>query len=92
MNHYSLFRLSLLADVAERLRRLTRNQFPSGSVGSIPTVCGCTTFAFNTRIYYHYPGIISIRNWQPVTGKTGPIRELNPGPLTPKARIMLLDQ
>ena len=28
-----------LADVAERLRRLTRNQFPSGSVGSIPTVC-----------------------------------------------------
>ena len=27
------------ADVAEWLRRLTRNQFPSGSVGSIPTVC-----------------------------------------------------
>ena len=26
------------ADVAERLRRLTRNQIPSGSVGSNPTV------------------------------------------------------
>ena len=27
------------ADVAEWLRRLTRNQFPSGSVGSNPTIC-----------------------------------------------------
>lgn len=27
------------AAVAERLRRLTRNQFPTGSVGSIPTGC-----------------------------------------------------
>jgi hypothetical protein len=29
----------LCADVAEWLRRLTRNQFPSGSVGSNPTIC-----------------------------------------------------
>ena len=28
------------AVVAERLRRLTRNQIPSGSVGSKPTNCG----------------------------------------------------
>ena len=27
------------ADVAEWLRRLTRNQIPSGSVGSSPTDC-----------------------------------------------------
>ncbi len=27
------------ADVAEWLRRLTRNQFPFGSVGSNPTIC-----------------------------------------------------
>ena len=27
------------ADVAEWLRRLTRNQIPSGSVGSNPTIC-----------------------------------------------------
>ena len=29
-----------MAVVAEWLRRLTRNQFPSGSVGSNPTDCG----------------------------------------------------
>ena len=31
--------LNRLAVVAEWLRRLTRNQFPSGSVGSNPTNC-----------------------------------------------------
>ena len=31
----------LIADVAEWLRRLTRNQIPSGSVGSNPTICEC---------------------------------------------------
>ena len=31
-----------LADVAEWLRRLTRNQFPSWSVGSNPTICVMT--------------------------------------------------
>ena len=41
---FTLFHVRILADVAERLRRLTRNQFPSGSVGSIPTVCDCATF------------------------------------------------
>ena len=30
-----------IADVAEWLRRLTRNQIPSGSVGSNPTICDC---------------------------------------------------
>ena len=39
------------AVVAERLRRLTRNQIPSGSVGSNPTNCGdflhfCSFFCF----------------------------------------------
>jgi hypothetical protein len=32
--------LEYRAVVAERLRRLTRNQIPSGSVGSNPTDCG----------------------------------------------------
>ena len=36
------------ADVAEWLRRLTRNQFPSGSVGSNPTICA----AFGTSLVY----------------------------------------
>jgi hypothetical protein len=33
------FALTTKAVVAERLRRLTRNQIPSGSVGSNPTDC-----------------------------------------------------
>ena len=36
------------ADGAEWLRRLTRNQFPSGSVGSNPTICA----AFGTSLVY----------------------------------------
>ena len=32
--------------MAEWLRRLTRNQFPSGSVGSSPTDCGLVLFCF----------------------------------------------
>jgi hypothetical protein len=52
-----------VADVAEWLRRLTRNQFPSGSVGSNPTVCGRGTRSVRTgtidpqgRISYSYGG------------------------------------
>ena len=35
------------AVVAEWLRRLTRNQFPSGSVGSNPTNCEFSNFYYN---------------------------------------------
>ena len=43
------------ADVAEWLRRLTRNQFPSGSVGSNPTICAAfgTSFVYRTA-FLHY--------------------------------------
>ena len=34
----------MAADVAEWLRRLTRNQIPSGSVGSNPAVCDLFLF------------------------------------------------
>ena len=38
--------------MAERLRRLTRNQIPSGSVGSNPTDCGFLGFGFLiTKLY-----------------------------------------
>ncbi len=40
--------LKYRAVVAERLRRLTRNQIPSGSVGSNPTDCG---FFFNYEMF-----------------------------------------
>ncbi len=36
--------LDIMAVVAEWLRRLTRNQIPSGSVGSNPTDCETTLF------------------------------------------------
>ena len=36
---FTCFIIKRLAVVAEWLRRLTRNQFPSGSVGSNPTNC-----------------------------------------------------
>ncbi len=38
-----------VAVVAEWLRRLTRNQFPSGSVGSSPTDCGIQFLALARR-------------------------------------------
>ena len=41
------------AAVAEWLRRLTRNQIPSGSVGSNPTNCGwyfVLTITINTNL------------------------------------------
>jgi hypothetical protein len=38
------------AVVAEWLRRLARNQFPSGSVGSNPTNCGSSFFSKYTDI------------------------------------------
>ena len=37
-------RAQMWAVVAEWLRRLTRNEFPSGSVGSNPTDCGKAPF------------------------------------------------
>src|SRR3989442_14831883 len=40
------------AVVAERLRRLTRNQLPSGSVGSNPT--GCVHFCVPKRKKNHF--------------------------------------
>ena len=39
----------LYADVAEWLRRLTRNQFLSGSVGSNPTICALYWLAIMKR-------------------------------------------
>ena len=43
----------VLADVAEWLRRLTRNQFPSWSVGSNPTICVMISlfFQFNRDLF-----------------------------------------
>ena len=40
------------AVVAEWLRRLTRNQIPSGSVGSNPTSCECKSFFIERLIFY----------------------------------------
>ena len=40
------------ADVAEWLRRLTRNQFPSGSVGSNPTICAAFGFP-STELHFY---------------------------------------
>jgi hypothetical protein len=40
------------AVVAERLRRLTRNQIPSGSVGSNPTDCDKNALFCRRRLYY----------------------------------------
>ena len=40
------------ADVAEWLRRLTRNQFPSGSVGSNPTISAAFAFLF-TKLHFY---------------------------------------
>ena len=44
------------AVVAERLRRLTRNQIPSGSVGSNPTDCDF----FINRNYSKYASFINV--------------------------------
>ena len=41
----------MAADVAEWLRRLTRNQIPSGSVGSNPAVCDLfLLLTFRTKV------------------------------------------
>jgi hypothetical protein len=52
--------------VAEWLRRLTRNQTPSGSVGSSPTECGKTLFFclfsqfyFKKYISFEYPMVFA---------------------------------
>ena len=41
------------ADVAEWLRRLTRNQFPSGSVGSNPTICAAFCYSLNIELHFN---------------------------------------
>jgi hypothetical protein len=46
---FSALHFYILAVVAEWLRRLTRNQFPSGSVGSNPT--NCVTYFQATQHY-----------------------------------------
>ena len=46
LDHFELD-ISNSAVVAEWLRRLTRNQFPSGSVGSSPTDCEKVLFAID---------------------------------------------
>ena len=43
-NKYYIRKYLITAVVAERLRRLTRNQIPSWSVGSNPTDCDRNTF------------------------------------------------
>ena len=45
LNNYYILKHFIRAVVAERLRRLTRNQIPSWSVGSNPTDCDWTTFS-----------------------------------------------
>ena len=45
------------AVVAEWLRRLTRNEFPSGSVGSNPTNCERTTFLVEKVFQVFQPGV-----------------------------------
>jgi hypothetical protein len=53
--------------VAEWLRRLTRNQIPSGSVGSSPTECGKTFFFLFSQFYFkkyisfEYPMVFASR-------------------------------
>ena len=41
---YIVLFIHIWADVAEWLRRLTRNQIPFGSAGSNPAICGETVF------------------------------------------------
>ena len=43
---------ALIAVVAEWLRRLTRNQIPSGSVGSNPTGCVHKNFFYNFFFFF----------------------------------------
>ena len=42
---YIVLFIHIWADVAEWLRRLTRNQIPFGSAGSNPAICGKYFFA-----------------------------------------------
>ena len=44
----------VVAVVAEWLRRLTRNQIPSGSVGSNPTDCATYFFSLSEYFYFNY--------------------------------------
>ena len=50
------------AVVAEWLRRLTRNQFPSGSAGSNPADCENFLFSFSHTCDTHT--LLKYRNWQ----------------------------
>ena len=43
-------------------------------------------------LYLFFPCVQSTGSTKEKKGKSGLVRELNPGPLTPKARIMPLDQ
>ena len=45
---------------------------------------------YGDKISIHFSG--KFDNFQMVLSKTGSVRESNPGPLAPKARIMPLDQ
>ena len=53
------------AVVAEWLRRLTRNQIPSGSVGSNPTDCETLFGAVlrNLRMYNTLRGVPRVKDW-----------------------------
>lgn len=42
------------SNLSSWLRRLTRNQFPSGSVGSKPSMCEAFCFYFNRTSFLHY--------------------------------------
>ena len=56
-------RISIRAVVAEWLRRLTRNQIPSGSVGSNPTDCEIfliAKYCFNIDFYFDLIPHVSI--------------------------------
>ena len=56
-------RIILAAVVAEWLRRLTRNQIPSGSVGSNPTDCEFFFF-FSVNIYSNFGNsLLILNNW-----------------------------
>ena len=63
---YSIWRQSLcyqLAVVAEWLRRLTRNQIPSGSVGSNPTDC-VNIFSLPLKCCQIWGTFIKEKNWK----------------------------
>ena len=63
------------AVVAEWLRRLTRNQIPSGSVGSNPTDCG-NVLIFNFFLFIYFP-LAWLDNYQFLTTPTPNSLKLN---------------